>query len=298
MSLRVLLTGSTGNVGRQILSQLRQREVLIRIGSQHADTSGVVAYDAANGAETVYLDLSQRSSYAKAVQDCDTVFLLRPPAVANTKETLNVFIDSARNAGVRRTVFLSVAGAGDNRIFPHHAVEQKLKEQRDDWTILRPGFFAQNLETAYRRDIIDDDRIYVPAGKGLVAWIDLRDVGVVGAETLVDLSKHAGKTYTLTGPSAYPFTQVAELLSQAVGRPIRYDAASIPGYFWHLRRSGVGAGQAFVQLVLHVGLRFGQAETVDPTLERLLGRRGYSVEEYIRDHAELWMKEEPSRASA
>ena len=118
-------------MGRQILSQLRQREVLIRIGSQHADTSGVVAYDAANGAETVYLDLSQRSSYAKAVQDCDTVFLLRPPAVANTKETLNVFIDSARNAGVRRTVFLSVAGVGDNRIFPHHAVEQKLKEQRD-----------------------------------------------------------------------------------------------------------------------------------------------------------------------
>ena len=45
-----------------------------------------------------------------------------------------------------------------------------------------------------------------------------------------------------------------------------------------------------VQTILHFLLRFGQGATVDATLERLLGRPGRSVNEYIADHAYLWAK--------
>ena len=220
---------------------------------------------------------------------------LRPPAVANTKETLNVLIDEARRAGVQRIVFVSVAGAGDNKMVPHHATEQHLKAGPQDWTILRPGFFAQNIATAYRADIVEDDRIYLPAGKGKVAFIDLRDMGVVAADVLTDMERHAGETYTLTGPAVYTFDEVAEILTGALGRAIRYDAASIVGYYRHLRGRGV-PGTDFIQTILHAGLRFGQADIIDPTLEQLLGYRPHDVEQYICDHADLWAKVEPHEA--
>ena len=88
---------------------------------------------------------------------------------------------------------------------------------------------------------MEDDRIYLPAGKGKVAFIDLRDMGVVAADVLTDMGRHAGETYTLTGTAAYTFYEVADILTGALGRAIRYDAASIIGYYRHLRRRGVRA---------------------------------------------------------
>ncbi|WNZ26011.1 hypothetical protein HJG54_26415 [Leptolyngbya sp. NK1-12] len=50
-------------------------------------------------------------------------------------------------------MFVSVTGADQNPFVPHHAVEQHLKAHNRTYTILRPGFFAQNLGDAYRTDI-------------------------------------------------------------------------------------------------------------------------------------------------
>jgi hypothetical protein len=41
-------------------------------------------------------------------------------------------------------------------------------------------------------------------------------------------------------------------------------------------------------MVLQVGLRFGNAEKVDPTLEEWLGHEPRRLRQYIHDHASLW----------
>lgn len=241
--------------------------------------------------ESVQFDFNYSATFSSAVKDCTSLFLLRPPAISNTKATLNRLIDVARKAEIRNIVFLSVAGAADNKIVPHHAVEQHLKNGPDDWTILRPGFFAQNLSSAYRRDIIEDSRIFVPAGSGKVAFVDLRDVGEVAADALTSISEQKGKIYTLTGPKSYSFYDAARILTKNLGRKIEYKPASIPGYIFHLifkRKQGVM--HSVVQTILHVGLRYGQAEETDPTLEKLLNRAPNHLESYIEDHSDLWEK--------
>lgn len=154
--------------------------------------------------------------------------------------------------------------------------------------MLRPGFFAQNLATAYRTDIRDDDRIYLPAGDGKVAFIDTRDLGEIAAAILADPAQHAGRGYTLTGPRAVTFGEVADLLSSALGRPIVYQPARVPGYLRHLRSHDLPLPQRLVQTVLHTGLRRGDAEQVDPTLAQLLGRPPRDISDYITDHMDLW----------
>ncbi|MEM1349156.1 MAG: hypothetical protein AAGI01_11405, partial [Myxococcota bacterium] len=66
--------------------------------------------------------------------------------------------------------------------------------------------------------------------------------------------------------------------------------ASVLGYMRHLSRRGLPRGAIMVQTILHFLLRFGQGATEDPTLEQLLGRPGLTIQQYIRDHAEVWEK--------
>lgn len=292
MSPGFLVTGATGNVGRAVVRELLQRGARV-LGASHRHANVRELFGDAVDARR--LDFRDRSTWPDALGGADRVFLMRPPAIADVADTLNPFVDFARERGVGHVVFLSVAGAGSNRFVPHRDVEDHLRSRGDDHTNLRPGFFAQNLETAYRQDIVEDDRIYVPAGRRQpVNWIDARDIGEVAARVLLDPTPHRGQSYTLAGPGAVPWSEVTDALEAALGRPIRYVPASALGYARHLSRRGLPRGAIVVQTILHVLLRFGQGATEDPTLERLLGRPGRTVREYIRDHAELWAKPERS----
>jgi uncharacterized protein YbjT (DUF2867 family) len=279
---RVLVTGSTGNVGREVVRALRGRGIAVKAADR--DPNRVAALFAGD-VEGVTLDFRDRRTFACA-DGADALFLLRPPAIADVVETLLPFVDEARRRGVRHVVFLSVAGAEKNRLVPHHAVERHLMAG-DGWTILRPGFFAQNFAGAYRRDIIDDARVYVPAGRGRVAFVDVRDLADVAAQVFASPAEHDRRAYTLTGPEAIDFEAAAALLSEAVGRTIRYDRASLIGYMLHLHRHGMPWAQVGVQTVLHAGLRLGQAARVDSTLEQLLGRSPRTLREYFHDHPDL-----------
>jgi len=240
------------------------------------------------GVATVRLDFADPTTF-DAADGVRAVFLVRPPAISDTKHTLVPFIDEARRRGVEQVVFLSVAGAAHNIFVPHHAVERHLAPT-SGWTILRPGFFAQNLEDAYRRDIIEDGRIYVPAGRGRVAFVDVRDIADLAVMIFGSSTSHDRMAYTLTGSEAISFTETAAHLSESIGRSIRYEPASILGYITHLRGRGAPWAQAGVQTVLHAGLRFGQAERVDPTLARLLGRPPRTMRQYTQDRREVWLR--------
>lgn len=284
-SPRILVTGAVGNVGREVVRAMAVRGLDVRA----ADLS-VSSIRAMHGEEidAVRLDYEDPSTFAAAVKGCDGLFLVRPPAIACMETTLLPFIDIAITENVKHIVFLSCPGAATNKLVPHHAVEKHLSERDVSHTLLRPGFFSQNLGAAYREDIAEDGRLFLPAGRGRVAFVDIRDVAELAAMICHDPDAHRGAAYTCTGPEAFSFEEAARLMTDIIRRPIRYDSASLAGYVRHLHLRGLPLAQIAVQTVLHVGLRFGQAEEIDPTLERLLGRRPRTLATYVRESAELW----------
>jgi hypothetical protein len=106
------------------------------------------------------------------------------------------------------------------------------------------------------------------------------------------------KPTTLTDASALSFAEVADLLSKALQRPVRYQPASILGYIKHLRHAGLPLTQTLVQTALHVELRFGQAQAVDPTLARLLDRAPLSMADYVFESRVLWQPVAADQAAA
>lgn len=282
---RVLVTAALGNVGREVVRECRDRGLSVRVADRHTP----ILNEHFSGVEQARFDYGEPSTWASALTGCNQVFLLRPPAVGNMASTLCPFIDAAYSLGVEHVVFLSVAGAERMRWVPHHKVEAHLLRSGKRWTILRPGFFAQNMESAYRQDIVEDDRIFLPAGEGRVAFVDVRDIGAVAASVFQNPSAFAGQALALTGPEAITFTQVAELLTRAVSRPIRYEPATIQGYVWHLRtKRKLTWMQTIIQTILHVGLRHGDAEEVVSTVAQVLGRPPGTMAAYVERSAATW----------
>ena len=285
---RILITGASGNVGREVTRECAARGLAIRV----ADRDPNRLAETLPRHETVKLDFLDRATWRSALDGCDQLFLLRPPPIGDMEATLLPFVDAAYASGVGHIVFLSVAGADRMKWVPHRKVELYLMAKAQGFTLLRPGFFAQNLKDAYRRDIVEDDRLFVPAGEGRVAFLDVRDAGAVAARVFEEPTAFQGHALTLTGPEALTFDDVAALLSTALGRVVRYEPASIPGYAWHLRRRrSMPWMQVVIQTVLHVGLRRGDAERVEPTVERVLGRPPLALADYIARAADTWRRE-------
>jgi len=272
----LLVTGSSGNAGREVLTACDGLPVTPRTTHRpDASDTGDVPFD-----------FVARETWPAALKGVNAVFLMRPPPISDMDATLVPFISACRAADVSRIVFLSVIGADKARWVPHHAVERALMAGPDDWTILRAGFFAQNLQDAYRADIVRDQRIYVPAGRGRVAFLDLRDLAQIAVLAALDRMPPA-QAHALTGPEAVSFDEVAALVTQATGQSVRYDPASILGYLRHLRLAGKPWTAALVQTYLHVGLRWGQAADVTSDVPDLLGRSATPLSDYITRHAAM-----------
>lgn len=276
----VLVTGASGTVGRLVAEALRTRGAVVRAGVRRIN-------EVEPDLLPVELDFLRPETFPAAVAGSGAMFLLRPPAISKVGPTLNALVDCAVQAGVRRVVFLSVIGAGRNPLVPHHRVERHLERAALAHTFLRPGFFAQNFEDAYRLDILEDDRILVPAGSGRIAFVDVRDIAELAALALTNPVHHAGRAYDLTGPAALAFDEAASQLSRILRRTIRYEPASVGAYARHLRARGMPSAQIAVQAVLHLGLRFDQAERVDPSLGALIGRPPHSLQSYFEAEAPL-----------
>jgi uncharacterized protein YbjT (DUF2867 family) len=287
---RVLVTGAVGNVGREVVRAIAARRHELRAADLSVD--GIHAMHG-DGVDAAALDYEVHETFAPALEGCDAVFLVRPPAIACMESTLLPFIDVAIERGVKHIVFLSCAGAGTNKLIPHHAVEKHLAARKISHTLLRPGFFSQNLGAAYRDDIASEGRLFLPAGRSRVAFVDIRDIAELAALVFDDPAPHVNQAYECTGPEALSFEEAARLMTDVIRRPIRYEAASIAGYVRHLHLRGLPLAQIAVQTVLHVGLRFGQTAKIDPTLERLLGRRPRTLATYVRESAELWAPPKP-----
>lgn len=273
----VLVTGPTGTVGGPLLDILAAGGTPVVAGARDPDRIG-------GAIEARTVDFERPETFDSALRGVGRVFLMRPPAIGGRH--LRPFVEAASRSGVEHVVFLSVMGV--NRALPHWRVEQDLRASPMGWTFLRPSFFAQNLETAYRADIRDHGRIRLASGRGRTSFVDTRDVAAVAALVLGDPAPHAGLAYTLTGPAALDYHQVASMLSAELGRVVVYEPRPLLSYRRELRRRGLPDGFVTVQMVINLVARLGLAGRVTDTLGRLLGRPPTTLTTYLHDRRACW----------
>jgi uncharacterized protein YbjT (DUF2867 family) len=270
-------------VGAELVKALAARGEPVRAATRSAAAASLPA-----GVTAVRLDFADPASFASALAGVDRLFLMRPPAISDTRRYLNPLIDAAHGAGVIRVTFLSLQGAERNPLVPHHQVERHLARREMEWTLLRAGFFMQNLSTTHRAEIRDQGEIIIPAGRGRTSFVDARDIAAVAALTLLEPG-HARRAYTLTGVEALGYAEVAGLLSAALGRPIVYRRPSVARFVGVWRARGAAPDYILVMLGVYLTARLGLAAGVAPDLGELLGRPPIAMRQFVEDYRDLWV---------
>jgi uncharacterized protein YbjT (DUF2867 family) len=283
MKSPILITGAAGNVGKELVKRLQE--------TGHPLRAAVISEDEAarlpDGVDWVRFNFTDPATYADAFNGVEKLFLMRPPQISNIKRDMKPAIDYAAAAGVRHIVFLSLLGAEKNQFVPHAKVEELLLAGSVPYTLLRCGFFMQNLSTTHRQDIRDNDDIFIPAGKGKTAFIDVRDIAAVAAQVLTEPG-HTQQSYPLTGSAALDYNEVATLMTQVLDRPIRYSDPHFLHFAWRLWRQGQPLSYVAVVTTIYLTTRWGMAKTVTPDTAVLLNRPPISMQQFIVDNAAAW----------
>jgi uncharacterized protein YbjT (DUF2867 family) len=285
---KILVTGATGNVGREVVKDLLAHGEPV-VAAVLDDEDGRQVRE---GTPTVLLGFCRVETFGPALHGVDRLFLMRPPAISDVRRTLCPLVDLARHLGIRQIVFLSLFGAGRNRLVPHHRVEQHLQWSGIPFTFLRPSFYMQNLNTTHCIEIAEKDEILVPAGRSRTSFVDVRDVGAVAARVLTEPG-HEYAAYELTGAEALDYYQVAALFSGELGRQVTYRQPSIPRFVRAMRGRRTPWPFILVMVGLYTATRSGAAAQVTDQVERLLGRPPITVRQYIRDYRDCWNRLAP-----
>ncbi|MFN8481510.1 MAG: SDR family oxidoreductase [Anaerolineae bacterium] len=281
----ILVTGATGNVGSEVVRFLLQDGANVRAAilptQKPRDTfNGRVAY--------VPFDFGDKATHAPALDGVTRMFLMRPPAISDTRRYIDPVIAQARASCVSQIVFLSLLGAEKNPVVPHAGIEKSILASGVPYTFLRPSFFMQNLSTTHRADIKEYGEIYVPAGQGKTSFIDVRDIAAVAAKTLIE-DGHANKAYPLTGDVALDYSQVALIFSAVLGRRITYPNPSILGFARRMRQRGLNWSYIGVMIGIYTTAKLGMAGGVTDEAHMLLGRPTITMQQFVQDYRDCWL---------
>ncbi len=217
----ILITGANGLAGSAVIHEFARQQSPVRaLVRSRAKAQALAELPAV---ELVEGDMMRPDTLAGALSGVDRVLLISSPN-QQMVETQSAFINSAKRAGVHHIVKFSGLNASLDSPFifnrMHAEIERHLERSGVIWTHLRPSQFM----TEYLREvptIVAQNTLFLPLEDAKLAPVDMEDIAKA-AFALLHTPGHEGKRYEMTGPEALSMTEIAEQISNAIGRTVRY----------------------------------------------------------------------------
>ncbi|MFD0683838.1 NAD(P)H-binding protein [Actinomadura fibrosa] len=274
----ILVIGATAHFGRQTVEALLEAGEPVRALTRDPSTADLPA-----GAEVVRGDLADASTLGPALDGVTAAFLVLPYGLDPA-----TFLGAARDAGVRRIVFLSSGAVIDGAdrqpdvIARYHAgVEQAIAASRADWTFLRLLFPAINA-LAFGMQLKGGDVVRAPYAAATSAPVHERDVAEVAARVLTDTG-HSGRAYDLTGPASLTQADQVRVLGEALGRPLVFE--EVPDGPVREQMARFMDGDFVNALFDLMAATVGKPAAVTSTVEEITGRPARPFAAWASDHA-------------
>jgi uncharacterized protein YbjT (DUF2867 family) len=289
----ILVTGATGLSGSELVRRLSAKGIPSRALVRNLTKAQPLTL--LPNVEVVVGDMARPETLTEALRGVDRAMLISS-SDPSMVETQSSFIDAARKAGVQHVVKLSgIIPELDSpfRFARMHAeIEKRLEDSGLAYTHLRAGEF---MPSYFRQvpSIVARGVLALPMADARIASVDIGDLAEVSIAVLTT-SGHEGKTYPLTGPESLSMAEVAEKLSAAIGKPVRYVdvppedarqarlAAGMPSYL------AEGLDELFAER------RKGKESTVWPTIQDVFGWAPTTFDEFARRNAAIFRGEQPA----
>jgi uncharacterized protein YbjT (DUF2867 family) len=277
----ILVTGATGTVGRQVVSQLLPSGAQVRALTRNPEAAGLPPE-----VEIVRGDLTDPEGLDGCLDGVDTVFLVwTAPAGAVPAAVDRI----ARNA--RHLVLLTSPHKTPHPLFQQPnplremfaEIERRIEASGLRWTFLRPGMFAANALSWWAPAIRSGDVVRWPYADAPTAPIHERDIAAVAVRALLD-DGHDGAEYVLTGPESLTQREQVEVIGEVIGRPLRFEELSPE----EARREIPFPAPALNMLLNAWAAAVGQPALVTSTVAEVTGRPARTFREWVTDHSEAF----------
>ncbi|MGJ5749449.1 uncharacterized protein YbjT (DUF2867 family) [Streptomyces puniciscabiei] len=284
--MRIAVTTPTGNVGRHVVAMLLRAGVRPRVLAREP---GRLAPDMRHEVDAVQVDQRDAEAVVAATAGVDALFWVDPPSsgedpLADYELATEALVSAVRTNGIERTVFQSSVGAekrdGAGEIDGLAGTELALDALGATVTHLRCGYFFTNLELqlqAVRSGVIP---VILPLDQPL-AWVAPRDIAEVAVTRLLSTDWSGRCVQAVHGPADLTWPQAAEIVSAAIGRPLRVERISDDAMRNLLRASGMTDGLVEAVIGMSTGLRDGfvpeQPRTPYTTTPTTLAAWAYDV---------------------
>ncbi len=282
MAGKILVTGATGNIGGEIIRQLKE---------ENADFVAATNSRIIDGVDSVSLNFADMKSLETAMEGISTLFMV----LANDPNMItwgkNV-IDSAKKCGVAHIVRSGGSLAdGNSDIGVRKALaetDQYLKESGVDYTIIAPNFFMQNFIN-FHGDDYKNGALYLPAGDGKVAWVDVRDIGAVNTTVLLNPEKYRNQTLVITGPNALSYGETVAIMNDVLGKDTTYIAVSDDDAIKTMTEMQFPEFVINLMMDLNRCIREGLAKEITTTVKDVTGKEAISFKQFVEVNKGAWL---------
>jgi NAD(P)H dehydrogenase (quinone) len=293
---KMLVTGATGATGGFAITRLLELKVPVRALVHQLDARSEQL--AALGVEVVQGDLSDFNAVSKALKGITGAYFVFPIQVPGILEATAFFAQAAIEEGVGSIVNMSQISA--RRIAKSHAAqshwiaERLLDRSGIPVTHLRPTFFAEWL-MYMAGSIRQKDMFPLPFGEARYAPIAAEDQGRVIAAILNNPAEHAGKIYPLYGPKELSQYEIADILTQVLGRKISYVPLEIEAFMEIWKELGFSAYTQQHIAAVAQDCRDGVFSGTNDLVEKLTGQKPLGMMDYIVKNKALFSQAAAAR---
>jgi NAD(P)H dehydrogenase (quinone) len=284
--MSVIVTGASGQLGRLVAEELLERmpaDELIFV-TRHPDA---LDHLTEQGAAVRHGDFDEPATLPAAFVGADRMLLISTLSIGRRVDQHRAAIEAAKQAGVQHVVYTSFPkpepGHPVGPIATEHGeTEQILKQSGLDWTVLRFATFAE-LQVPPGALAVAGGKLYTNAGEGRLASVSRRDCARAAAAVLTS-DGHEGRCYDVTGPEALTQTELADLLAEVSGRPVKLVPVGDRTLTWGLTRAGAPKPVARSIVAFGKAIREGYYDVVDPAFTQLTGGEPRSLRDVLIAH--------------
>lgn len=283
----ILVTGATGHFGNATI------HFLLNKGVKASQISALIRKEQSadefkkKGVNTLIGDYNNYNSLVSAFTGVEKLLFVSGSDIINrTDQHLNV-INAAKEAGVKHLVYTSFQRRNESEASPlwivaqsHIQTEKWLRESGIDYTILKNNLYMDFLPGFIGEKVAETGVIFVPAENGKVSAV-LRAEMAEAAAHILATGSHIGKEYDFTNTEAVTYQEIAKTISAVIGKTITYISPSVEEYGKTLSGYGVPSDVVGIFSSFAVAQAQGELDKESNDLEKLLGRRPTSVNDYL-----------------
>lgn len=279
------VTGASGQLGRLVIEQLRQRVPASQIiaTTRHPE---LLADLAASGVTVRHADFTNPATLPAAFAGTTRLLIISTDdlATGTRADQHRAAVEAAAAVGVEFIAYTSIVGADPNSqtvlVRDHGLTEAVLAASGLSWTALRNNIYAQAL-LQFLGPSFSEGTLFLPEGDARSSWVTREDCARVAAAVLAGNTDLTGPI-DVTGPEGLSFAEVAAQLPAILGHPVPVRQVSTEQYIAQLAAAGLPGPAAaglggFVASIANRG--YG---AVADTVERATGTPATPVAEVLR----------------